>query len=146
MPIIIEIPVSPTESDREEISKALIAFNERTAGPANYSPLAINLRDEATGERLGGLWGQIYYDWLFVELLHVSEANRGQGLGSRLLAEAEKIAREKGCKAVWLDTFSFQAPGFYRKLGYEPFGALTDYPKGQSRVFLQKSLADPARA
>jgi hypothetical protein len=61
MPIIIEIPVSPTESDREEISKAFVAFNERTAGPANYAPLAINLRDEATGERLGGLWGQIYY-------------------------------------------------------------------------------------
>ena len=141
---MIEIPVSPTDADREAISKALADFNERTAGPAYYSPLAINLRDDATGERLGGLWGQIYYGWLFVELLYAPEQNRGQGLGSRLLAQAEKIARAKGCHAVWLDTFSFQAPGFYRKLGYEPFGTLADYPNGRSRLFFQKPLAASA--
>jgi GNAT superfamily N-acetyltransferase len=141
MPVTIEIPLSPTDEDREAILKALAAFNERMAGASNYAPLAINIRDQATSERLGGLWAQIYYGWLFVELLYVPELNRGQGLGSRLLAEAERIAREKGCKSVWLETFRFQAPGFYRKLGYEPFGVLTDYPKGQSRLFFQKSLA-----
>lgn len=53
---------------------------------------------------------------------------------------AEAIAHDKGCVGVWLDTFSFQAPDFYQKLGYSVFGELKDYPPGYSRFFLQKRL------
>jgi ribosomal protein S18 acetylase RimI-like enzyme len=60
---------------------------------------------------------------------------------SALMREAEAVARENGCTGIWLDTFSFQAPGFYEKLGYTVFGTLADYPPGHSRFFLHKTLS-----
>jgi len=80
-------------------------------------------------------WG-----WLFVEALWVGEALRGRGIGRALMAGAEDFARAKDCHSAWLDTF--QAVGFYTRLGYERFGVLEDYPPGQSRHFLRKRLLD----
>lgn len=57
-------------------------------------------------------------DALEVELLYVDEAYRGKGLGASLLAHAEDMARKDGLVRVLLNTYSFQAPGFYEKLGY----------------------------
>ncbi len=99
--------------------------------------IAIMLKNEA-GNAVGGLWAKLYYDWLFVELLFVPENLRGEDFGTRLLTQAEQIARQKTCIGIWLDTFSFQAPGFYEKNGYERFGALKDYPKGRERIFFRK--------
>jgi hypothetical protein len=56
------------------------------------------------------------------------------------MGAAEGRAVERGCHSAWVDTFSFQAPGFYPKLGYEVFGEL-DYPPGHKRIFLQKRLS-----
>jgi hypothetical protein len=56
---------------------------------------------------------------------------------------AEGRAVERGCHSAWVDTFSFQAPGFYRKLGYEVFGEL-DYPPEHKRFFLRKRLTGRA--
>jgi len=90
----------------------------------------------------GGLWGRFYYDWLFIELIFVPEDRRGQDLGSALLAMAEAQARAWGGIGIWLDTFSFQAPGFYRRHGFTVFGEITDYPGPHRRLFLSKRL-DP---
>jgi GNAT superfamily N-acetyltransferase len=98
---------------------------------------------------LGGLWGRFYYDWLFIELIFVPEDRRGQDLGSALLAMAEGQARAWGAVGVWLDTFSFQARGFYERHGYAVFGEIGDYPAPHRRFFLSKrigSLAPAARA
>ena len=65
---------------------------------------------------------------------------RGQDLGSKVLAQAEDIARARGCIGLWLDTYWFQAPEFYKKQGYEIVGTLPDYPRGGPRYFLKKSL------
>jgi ribosomal protein S18 acetylase RimI-like enzyme len=59
-----------------------------------------------------------------------------------LMAQAEGRARERGYHSAWLDTFSFQARGFYEKLGYEEFGRL-DYPPDHYRHFLRKRLIPP---
>ncbi|MNJ78333.1 hypothetical protein D3C77_760620 [compost metagenome] len=53
---------------------------------------------------------------------------------------AEDLAREKGCVGIWLDTFDFQAPGFYQKLGFTEFGQLEDFPPGHKRFYFQKRL------
>ena len=89
---------------------------------------------------VGGLYGKISYGWMFIELLSVPESMRTQGMGSRLMLAAEELAREKGCAGIWLDTFSFQAPGFYRKLGFSEFGHIAEYPPGHTRHFFQKHL------
>lgn len=102
--------------------------------------LAVLIKDR-DDKTLGGLWGRTGFGWLFVELLFVPEGLRGQGLGAGLLSAAEVAARARGCHSAWLDTYDFQAPGFYQKLGYMEFGVLDDYPVGHKRRFLRKSLA-----
>ncbi len=140
MPIAISIPAEPTAADREAILQPLLAFNQASGARPDYAPIAIMLKDTDGGASLGGLWGQLYYDWLFVELLFVAEPARRQGFGTKLVAAAEAIARQQGCVGVWLDSFSFQAPGFYLKQGFEAFGTLDDYPIGRKRVFFRKRL------
>ena len=136
----IEEPQAPGPEIEEAILDVLIEYNERVAGPADYSPLALVVRDEA-GAVAGGLWGEIYYDWCVIRLLVVPEAGRGQGMGTRLMQQAEAIVRGRGADGIWLDTFSFQARGFYEKQGYTCFAALPGHPREGSRFFMQKPLA-----
>jgi GNAT superfamily N-acetyltransferase len=140
MAIKVEIVSQPSEADREIILELLSSYNERVGGPAHYEPFAIRLADTATGASVGGLWARIYYDWLFVELLYVPDEARGRDIGTRLISEAEAFARRKGCIAVWLMTYGFQAPGFYRKLGYRAFATLNHDPRGRKLFFFRKSL------
>ena len=93
------------------------------------------------GDILAGVAGETYSGWLFIRYLWVSDGLRRNGVGRELMAGAESRAFERGCHSAWVDTFSFQAPGFYRKLGYRVFGEL-DYPPGHTRIFLQKQLVD----
>jgi GNAT superfamily N-acetyltransferase len=82
--------------------------------------------------------GAVSYDWLFVELLFVPEADRGRSLGTALIGQAEALARKRGCVGLWLETFAFQARGFYERLGFTVFGTLEDNPVGHSHFFLRK--------
>lgn len=86
----------------------------------------------------GGLVAQIYWGWMTIEIVAVPERIRGTGFGRQLLEAAEAIAIEGGCTGAWVDTYSFQSPGFYEAMGYRPFGRLPDYPIGQSRIFFAK--------
>ncbi len=134
----IVISDRPDPADREAILQALLDYNTARAGAADIQPFAALLRDPGTGNTIGGLWGRSAYGWFFVELLVVPEHLRGQGVGTALMRSAEDAARKRGCVGIWLDTFSFQAPGFYRKLGFETFGRLDYYPGQSSRYFLAK--------
>ncbi|MDH4383459.1 MAG: GNAT family N-acetyltransferase [Gammaproteobacteria bacterium] len=124
---------------RRAIATPLNAFNDAKAGIDPWRPLVITLTDNA-GAIVGGLWGSTGYTWLYVELLVVPETQRGSGIGTRLLALAESEARGRGCTSAWLDTFEFQARGFYERLGYECFGELKEYPPGFARFFMRKNL------
>lgn len=130
-------PASDAELDT--LYQGLRAYNAGRMGDPGYSPLHVLLRDEE-GEVRGGVAGDVYFGWLFIRYLWVAGEHRGGGYGERLLREAEDEARSRGCHAVWLDTFSFQAPGFYRRLGFHEFGRLQDYPAGHARHFFWKPL------
>ncbi|MEU0358679.1 GNAT family N-acetyltransferase [Streptomyces cyaneofuscatus] len=103
-------------------------------------PLAVWALDEQ-GTVAGGLTGRTWAYWLHVELLWVDARHRGSGLGSQLLAEAERVARtERACTRSRLETWDFQAPDFYRKQGYEEIGRVEDYPPGVTEFILTKQL------
>jgi N-acetylglutamate synthase-like GNAT family acetyltransferase len=89
---------------------------------------------------MGGVLAELYWKWLFIDLLWVKEELRGQGYGHELLTKVETEARNRGARNAYLDTFSFQAPEFYAKHGYHQFGELQDFPKGHQRLFLTKLL------
>lgn len=129
----------PSREDEATFHRMLREYNRSKAGPSNYKELCIFLRNKE-GEVVGGVSGQTYWEWLFIENLAVAESVRARGLGSQLLKMAEKEAVKRGCRAVYLDTFSFQALPFYQKHGYSVFGELEEFPPGFKRHFLWKLL------
>jgi GNAT superfamily N-acetyltransferase len=120
------------------VFKGLRAFNKAAVGKSDYRALAITLRHR--GSIVGGLIGQTYFDWMFVAGLWIADEFRGKGFGAKVMKAAEKEAKRRGVKNVYVDTFSFQAPEFYRKLGYRKFGRLNDFPSGHHRIWLTKAL------
>ncbi len=136
----MEVSFNVSEQEREAILKPLRAYNLSHTGEMPFETVGILLRDPTTQEVVGGLYGKISYGWMFIELLSIPDSMRTQGTGTRLMQAAEALARQKGCVGIWLDTFSFQAPGFYRKLGFSEFGHIADYPPGHQRHFFEKRL------
>lgn len=91
-------------------------------------------------ELVGGITGTMFWHNLHIDFLWVDEEMRGKGLGRKLLKEIETFAREEGCNLILLDTFSFQAPGFYLREGYEICGKVEDHPEGHTLYYLLKRL------
>ena len=135
----LEVHDKEGSSDAKAILKGLIEFNHRFGGNENWRELTISIKD-ADGKVVAGLNGHTDWGWLFIKLLWVSDTCRGTGYGKELMARAEKEAKRRRCGNIWLDTFGFQAPKFYRKLGYRKFGELKDYPKGYARYFFTKKI------
>jgi GNAT superfamily N-acetyltransferase len=132
---------APAEADVEVLPHASEAYNEsRWPQHPPWCLLAIFVRDEV--RIVAGLAGETHCGWLFVRYLWVHDGLRGRGIGRELMAQAEIRASERGCHSAWLDTFSFQARGFYEKLGYAEFGRL-DYLPHHHRHFMQKRLIPP---
>jgi GNAT superfamily N-acetyltransferase len=132
---------APTPEMRKAIVEPLIEFNHSRIGkPETYRALAILLSDPRSHEIVGGLYGSTAFSHLWVDLLLVPESMRGIGIGRKLVTQAEAEAMRRGCRAAVLDTFSFQARGFYERLGYLVFGTLNDCPPGHSRFYLTKRL------
>lgn len=142
MAYTLEMTAAPDETAFNAILDAVVDYNTRMAGPSGHRPLAILIKN-GSGAVTGGLWGGSGYGWLFIKLLFVPEALRAGGLGARLMAMAEQEAVQRGCRGIWLDTYAFQARGFYEKLGFRCFGELADYPVGFSRYFMCKTLEAP---
>ncbi|WP_258382810.1 GNAT family N-acetyltransferase, partial [Streptomyces sp. NTH33] len=112
----------------------------RRTPAAREVPLHVWMLDDSGG-LAGGLVGHTWASWLHVTYLWVDAPHRGAGLGSRLLGRAERIARDRrGCTAVRLETWDFQAPDFYRRHGYEVVCVVPDYPPGITEYTLTKRL------
>jgi GNAT superfamily N-acetyltransferase len=130
---------NPEESAWGIIGRGISAYNQQQAGDQKFQRLCFALY--APDQKIvGGVLGELYWDWFHLDLLWVKEELRGHGYGHRLLIAAEDEARQRGAKNVFLDTFSFQAPDFYKKHGYQVFGELPDFPPGHQRYFLAKQL------
>ena len=134
----LTITTQPRQEDDDKVIEATRAYNSQFVDK-EWSPISVYIRD-TDDEIIAGLTGKIFGNWLHVEFLWVSEDHRGKGLGSKVLSAAESEAMDKGCVASTLDTFSFQALGFYCKQGYEVFGSLEGYYENHQRHYLQKKL------
>jgi GNAT superfamily N-acetyltransferase len=135
----ITLDSNPTEADIHTVKHHLLTFNNQHAEPEHYQQLVLFVRDNSE-KIVGGLLGYTHWRWLFVQNLWVAESIRGLSYGRKLMKSAEREAHLRGCRHAYLDTFDFQALGFYQKLGYELFGHLDDYPPGHTKYFLQKRL------
>lgn len=127
------------ENSQREIFEGLLSYNLEHLEDKNPKDLGIYLKDE-TGKIIAGLIGNTHGNWLTVKFLWVSVDLRGNNIGSKILQQAEKTAIERGCKYAFLDTFSFQAPAFYRKHGYQDAFVLEEYPVTGKRYYFAKNL------
>jgi GNAT superfamily N-acetyltransferase len=121
-----------------EVLKGLRDANTRAFGKFDHKPLTVTLRER--GKIVGGLVGETYLGWMFVKWFWIADKHRGKGHGLKILRTAEDEARGRGVTNAYIDTFSFQAPGFYRKAGYREFGRLDGFPPGHYRVWVTKAL------
>ena len=137
----ITLEENPSAEDRAVIGNGLAQFGDALFAGTSVTDVAVFVRDDA-GAIVGGVLGNYgSFGWLYVDALWVGEELRGQSYGTRLLKMIEAEAARHGCRNVYLNTFSFQAPAFYEKLGYTVFAELEDFPPGHSRLFLRKRLS-----
>lgn len=130
---------NPEESAWGIIGGGVASYNKQQVGDNKFQRLCFVLQG-SDQTIVGGMIGEIYWEWLYLDLLWVKDELRGRGYGHRLLTLAEKEARQRGARNVYLDTFSFQAPDFYKDHGYQVFGELSNFPPGHQRFFLTKQL------
>jgi len=135
----LEIIDAPDQQDVQFLDDRIYEFNAARTGIADARLLAIILRNDR-GEIVAGLYGWTWGRACEVRILWVDERLRGQGLGRRMMAAAEQEARARGATQIVLSTHGFQAPGFYRALGFEAVGHVDDYPVGHQSIYLRKRL------
>lgn len=129
----------PDDSVWEIVGWGIHNYNIEQAGEGHSQPLCFVLY-APDNTVVGGLIGETHWEWLYINLLFVKSELRGHGYGHRLLTLAEDEARQRGAKNAYLDTFSFQAPDFYKQHGYQIFGELRGFPPGHQRYYLTKQL------
>lgn len=117
-----------------------IAYKQGSGRPGLESSRALE-EPTATDIILGGLSGLVFGSYLEVKLLWVADELRGKGVGAALLKRAEDEARARGCSYAIVDTFDFQAEGFYLKQRYIPYARLPGAMGGQAvRIYFYKLL------
>lgn len=136
----IEVIEDGDDDVKRELISSVRESNTAVIGHADSKPLTVVARD-AKGELIGGVSGRTIYGHYLIEVVWVAESERSEGLGTELMNEAERQARQRGCYGAQVDTASFQAPGFYEKLGFRTIGTVEDFPRGHARHFMQKDYA-----
>ena len=133
--------VEPTPDEVQYLEDRLYEFNSSVTGITDGEGLAIFVRDNA-GRIVAGICGNTWGGNCELRQFWVEESERHRGLGTRLFRAAEEEARRRGCTEIVLMTFSFQAPGFYARNGFEVVATIEDHPRGHRNLLMRKRLVD----
>lgn len=134
---------SSSEKEADLIVDRIVEYNlSKVPGKQEVPLLCINrVIEDTNGEIIAGILSKMYcWNCIYIDVLWVKEDYRKDGLGTKLLKELEKIAKEKDCHLIHLDTFDFQAKDFYIRHGYEIFGVLDQCPENHKRYFMKKNI------
>ena len=123
---------------KKAVLDGLIAYNTEKMGKQKYRRFAVSLREGR--KTVGGIVGEVWTTVLFIQLFWIEQKLRGKDHGAKLIRTIEDEARRFGATHSYVDTMSFQAPGFYRCCGYREFGSIEGYPGNVTRHWFTKSL------
>jgi GNAT superfamily N-acetyltransferase len=123
---------------KKAVLDGLIRYNNDRMGRQKHKRLAVSLREG--NAIVGGIIGEIWTAVLFIQYFWLEQRLRGRGFGTKLIGAMEDEARKFGATRSYVDTMSFQAPGFYRACGYREFGSIEGYPGGVTRHWFTKLL------
>ena len=132
------IPIDPTPDEVQYLEDRIYDFNSRATGITDGEWLAffVRERDRIVAGICGNTWGgtcELRQFW-------VEESQRRRGIGTKLFGAAEDEARRRGCTQIVLMTFSFQAPAFYRRQGFEVVATIDNHPRGHQNLLMRKRL------
>jgi GNAT superfamily N-acetyltransferase len=130
--------VEPTPDEVHYLEDRIYDFNSGATGIADGEWLAF-FRNES-GRIVAGICGNTWGGACEIPQLWVEESQRHRGLGTALYRAAEREARGRGCRRIMLMTFSFQAPTFYARNGFEVVATINDHPLGHRNYLMRKQL------
>lgn len=131
--------LNPSEEEMTFLEDKLFEYNGTKIDGYAYENIIIKSVDD-DNTLIAGIHCQIGGNWLYIASLWVEETYRGQGIGKQLLIQAESLAAQKKCQGMYLYTYSFQNPEFYKKLGYTVFGTLENYCKNHAKYYMKKNF------
>ena len=120
------------------VLKGLWSYNTEKLGKHRHKRFAVSLREKNV--IVGGVTGEVWINVLFIQMFWIEARLRRKDYGTRLIAAIEDAARKFGAVRAYVDTMSFQAPGFYRSCGYREFGSIDGYPQDTTRHWFTKKL------
>ena len=130
----------PAPQHVRRLQDGIYEFGAQATGIADGRELAVLLRG-SDGEVAGGAYGWSWGGTCYIRYLFLPEGMRNQGHGTRIMGIVEQEAVRRGCHQMVLETHDFQAPAFYRRLGFTVVGTVDDYPRGHRYLIMQKRLA-----
>ena len=137
---ITTIEGEPDPEDKKVLTEGLLAHHARQGHPRESETFSIFLKDQ-NKKVMGAIIVTFLWNGMAINSLWIDESLRKQGWGGKLMQAVEKEAIERRCTIAYTDTFPWQAPGFYERLGYTLYGKLDDFPQGFSLCYYRKKLS-----
>jgi ribosomal protein S18 acetylase RimI-like enzyme len=134
----IKINTKPNQRQISIYYEGLREYNLRFVR-GDVAPFSAALENDKK-EIIGGIKGMSRWGRFNIETLWVHDKYRKIGLGKKLIIIAENEAKRRKCSGIDLDTFSFQAPAFYERMGFKKIGKIGKYQNGFQRIFYSKEF------
>jgi ribosomal protein S18 acetylase RimI-like enzyme len=136
-------PYSVEFTDELEVKGEMMLLNginrygREKKGMAHIELFGVFLKD-FRGESVGGLSGMFCYGSMHIDMLWIDGSARGNGWGKKIVEEAERHARQRGCSFATLETMDWEALPFYQKLGFIVEFVRNGYDNNSTMYFLRK--------
>ena len=121
-------------------------INEAFTDYAIKSKVALNFEEYCfaaendEGDIIGVITGRAYYNEVHIGDLIIDENYRRLKVGSKLVKAVEENYSGREYEKITLTTFGFQAPEFYKKLGYSLEFVREDKDPKLSNYFYSKAI------
>ena len=129
----------PNPEDKKVLVEGMLSHHAKKGHPRKSEVFSIFMKDQ-NNKVLGGVIVSFLWNGMEIQSLWVDESQRKQGWGQKLMEAVEAEAIKRGCTLAYTNTFSWQAPDFYSKLGYTLYGKLEGFPEGNSLSYFCKKL------
>lgn len=129
----------PKQEDYNALSRGLLSHHASQGHPRSTTKYSVFIKD-GEGIIRAGIIVSFLWNGMHIDSLWVDDSIRNQGWGTKLMMRVEEEGKKRGCTIAYTDTFSWQGPRFYEKLGYSLCGKLENFPEGNELYYYCKNI------